>query len=366
MRMKPIYVVLAAMLSAFIATAAWSQATLATVNGKVTDGGKPVSGAQVTLTSLATGKNYKANTDKSGAFSVVGVARGDYQVEVKNSSGEGVYTQKRSITAEGGGTEDLTIDVSSGTSKGPKMTKEEVERIKAENAKATSLNALITQAQTALNAKNWAEAEPVLKQMITADPNRWQFYQALGNAQLNQGEYDDAVASFDKGIQLAQPYATGSVPKDPKNADTDPAKAKAGVGQMYALQGNAYLKLKKNPEAIAAFTKAAEMDPNPAVAYFNICATQYNTGNMEGAAAACDKAIQADPTKADAYFIKGSSLYGNGKLDANNKYVVPPGTTEALNKYLQLAPDGAHAADVKAMLQALGEPITTSYGKKKK
>jgi hypothetical protein len=39
---------------------------------------------------------------------------------------------------------------------------------------------------------------------------------------------------------------------------------------------------------------------------------------------------------------------------------------EALNKYLKLAPNGGHAADVKAMLEALGEPVKTSYGEKKK
>jgi len=68
----------------------------------------------------------------------------------------------------------------------------------------------------------------------------------------------------------------------------------------------------------------------------------------------CDKAIAADPKKADAYFIKGSTLFGSGKLDAQGKYIVPPGTLETLKKYLELAPDGAHAGDVKAMLEAAG------------
>ena len=120
---------------------------------------------------------------------------------------------------------------------------------------------------------------------------------------------------------------------------------------------DALIKLKRTDEAIAAYTSAAALDPHPAVAYFNLCATQYNVGNMTGAATACDEAIKADPTKADAYFIKGSALYGNGTLDATNTYVVPPGTLEALRKYLKLAPKGAHVADVQAMLDALKKPL---------
>jgi tetratricopeptide (TPR) repeat protein len=79
----------------------------------------------------------------------------------------------------------------------------------------------------------------------------------------------------------------------------------------------------------------------------------YNAGKMEEAIAACDKAIVLDPSKADAYFIKGSALFGNGKIDKDGKYEVPPGAVEALGKYLALAPDGAHAPDVHAMLDSL-------------
>ena len=135
---------------------------------------------------------------------------------------------------------------------------------------------------------------------------------------------------------------------------------------MLTSEGNAYLKLKKNDKAIDAYTRAASMDPNPGTAYFNICATQYNSGNTQGALVACDKAIAADPTKADAYFIKGSLMVGDSKLDKDGKLQAPSGTAEALNKYLEFAPDGPHANHVKAMLQAIGAKIETSYHEKKK
>jgi tetratricopeptide (TPR) repeat protein len=159
--------------------------------------------------------------------------------------------------------------------------------------------------------------------------------------------------------------AQNATKTDPK---ADPAKAKAAVAQMLSSEGNAYIKLKKNPEAVAAFTKAAEMDPNPGAAYWNLCATEYNSGDMKGASIACDKAIAADPNKADAYFIKGSVLVGmsEGKLDANGHYIALPGTKEAFNKYLELAPDGPHAGEVKQMMEMLGAKIETTYKDKKK
>ena len=53
-------------------------------------------------------------------------------------------------------------------------------------------------------------------------------------------------------------------------------------------------------------------------------------------------------------------------MDSSGKMVAPEGTTEALNKYLELQPNGVHAQDAKGMLTALGSKIETSYGTKKK
>jgi len=104
---------------------------------------------------------------------------------------------------------------------------------------------------------------------------------------------------------------------------------------------------------LAASTPAVAQADSPARSAFNSCALLYNAGKMDEAIAACDKAIALDPGKADAYFIKGSALYGSGTIGSGGKFVVPPGTVEALNRYLELAPDGGHAADVHAMLDAL-------------
>jgi tetratricopeptide (TPR) repeat protein len=203
-------------------------------------------------------------------------------------------------------------------------------------AQGGNQNSLVAKAQAALDAKQWPEAEAALKQLVSSEP-RWEYSEALGTAQMNQGHYADSLESYQRAIDLAG-----------KNASP------ADTARIYTMLGNANLKLKKNDAAIAAYNKAAALSPNPAVAYFNLCATMYNMGQPAAKTVpACDKAIAADPKKADAYFVKGSSLYGEGAVDKSKKYIVPPGTVEALKQYLVLAPDGPHGQDVKAMLDGL-------------
>ena len=343
------------------AATAWSQSTTARIKGTITAGGKPLPDVKVVLTSRDNGRKFPFKADKNGQISGFGVPYGDYDQEVFSTTGESLYKKGIHIISENGSTEnDISVEVSSGGATGqPTVSKEELERLKGEREKALNENALISQLNPALQAKDWATAEPILQKLITMNPARWDYQQALGNAQLSLNKFDDAVATYDKAIPLAE----NASKNDPK---ADPAKAKAAVAQMLTNEGNAYLKLKKNDKAIESYTKAAALDPNPGTAYFNLCATQYNSGNTQGALAACDKAIAADPNRADAYFIKGSLMLGDSKMDKEGKLQAPPGTSEALNKYLELAPDGPHAADVKAMIQAIGAKIETTYKEKKK
>lgn len=114
-------------------------------------------------------------------------------------------------------------------------------------AQGENQNALLAKAQAALDAKQWPDAEAALKQLTSSEP-RWEYSDALGVAQFNQGHYADSIESYQRAIDLAG-----------KNASP------AAIGQMYVTIGNANLKLKKNDAAIAAYTKAAALDPNSAL-----------------------------------------------------------------------------------------------------
>ncbi len=122
---------------------------------------------------------------------------------------------------------------------------------------------------------------------------------------------------------------------------------------QYIKEGNSYLKAGDNAKAIEAYQKAAAISPTPARAYFNICAVMYNVGDTARAKDACKVAIKFDPNKADAYFILGSVLFVDATLGKDGKFYAPESTRETLNKYLELAPNGGHAEDVRAMLKML-------------
>jgi len=214
---------------------------------------------------------------------------------------------------------------------------------------------LAAKGMAALAAKNWPEAEAAFKQLVAGDPENLDFQVNLVGAQFAQGHNDDALVSCDKAIAIAQKRVA-----TPSGADE---KTKIALGGLLTTRGNIFIKQKKFPDAIASYQKAASIDPRPAVAYFNMCALSYNQGDTKGALAACDKAIAADPNKADAYFIKGSILFADSTTQ-NGKMVAPPAALQALQKYLALAPNGPHVADVKEMLKAVGQNVETTYQKR--
>jgi Tfp pilus assembly protein PilF len=327
----------------------FSQQVGAIVEGQVTEEGKPKENTQVVLLDPATGRTYKAKTGKDGKFSVVGVPFGSYKFQVLNDKGEVIASEDTGIgTGTSSGDQFLRINVAKDAppiksgkpgEKAPKMTKEQ---IKAEQEKVAAMNALIQQAQAALQTQRWADAEKLLKQVIAENPEttKWELYRVLAESQKNQNKLDDAAQTYEKGIAVATAVASGQAAPDLRNPNPDPTRAKAGAGQMLNSLAGIYVKQGKMDQAIATYQKAAATDPNPAAAYYNLCALAFNATKYDDAAAACDKSVAADPSKADAWFFKGAALAKANK----------PGAAEALNKYLQLDANGIHAAEAKTLL----------------
>ena len=338
---------------------AWAQLT-GSVKGVVTKSAEPMGNLRVIFTSTDTGKQYKTTTEANGEYYSNGMNVGKYRIEVFAANGEVLYTQAL-YTLSTNSHFVWNIDLGNPSASGgvagaiaPKMTKEEQKaeaaRIKAYNDKLPAMNALLAQVQTAMQAQKWPDAEKALKDLLAANPDttRWEFYKTLGDVQGRNSEWQDSIKTYDAGIQTAQAIISGKAPKDPGNPSPDPARAKAGISQMLIAEGNAYVKLDKPELSAPLFQQAAQDNPNPGLAYYNLCAVQFNAGKWDDAVATCDKAIAADATRAEAWFLKGTALY---KIGQKPGQAVGQSTVEALNKYLQLDPNGSHAAEAKTILE---------------
>ena len=312
-----------ALTALFLAAAflqARSQTVGAPVEGIVTQEGKPLSNAQLLFTYMDTGRVYKSKTDKNGSFVLVGVPSGNFQIDVLGEKGEKLFSQVTAIGMQGNTTSSniLKIDIAKGSqpitgdnkfgvpeAPAPKLTKEQIAKIKADNEKIAGMNSLITEAQNARQAQDWPKAENALKQLLAAAPDttRWDFYYFLGDAQSRSNKLPEAAQSYEKGIEVAKGVIAGTSPADSKIPTLNPAAAKAGTVRMLTSQGNIYLKLQKQDEAITALKKAAALDPSP-INVYNLCGVEFSAQKYDEAKAPCNKYLQLEPTGAHAEEVK--------------------------------------------------------------
>jgi tetratricopeptide (TPR) repeat protein len=85
-----------------------------------------------------------------------------------------------------------------------------------------------------------------------------------------------------------------------------------------------------------------------------------NSNQNEAAGEEFKKAIAADPNYADAQFQYGLYLAAKATPDPSGKIIVQPGTIEALQKYIELKPDGPMAQTAKDMIAQLGGTLNVN------
>jgi tetratricopeptide (TPR) repeat protein len=324
---------------------------------------------------------YKFPIDPNGDYKGTGIAPGNYVVFVFQD--EKSLDFNESVVFANADDKTVNFDMTrpeylAKMSPEDRKVLEEYKKKNAEivaaNSKVQNLNAMLTQARADNKAGNYDAAITAMQQATTTKPDEGILWITLGDAQLGAADaaakaakaagtsttdaavtqkYDAAAASYKKGVEL------NAASKKPS-----PEAAAAGynqLGQTYAKMGNA----KDSADAYEMAAKA--MPANASMYYFNEAATLYNAGKLPEAEAAADKAIAADPKKAEAYYIKGQSLIPRATVDPKTqKVVAPPGCVEAYQTYLELAPDGPHAADVKGILEGIGAQVKSTYKAPKK
>ena len=237
----------------------------------------------------------------------------------------------------------------------------------AQNAKITNLNNLLKSARADTLAGNYDAAAKAMTDATTAKPDEPILWETLGDAQLGQANAAAKVAHDAKTTDATVPDKFAAAETSYEKALTlNAALAKPSAdltGTANNQLGQAFGKTGKIKEAAAAYELAAKADPTKAATYyFNEAATLFNGNDIDGAAAAADKAIAADPTKADAYYLKGQALVQKATVDPKTSTITaPPECIAAYQKYLELAPTGPHAQEVKDVLAGIGAKVAETY-----
>ena len=226
----------------------------------------------------------------------------------------------------------------------------------ADNARVTATQTLgATASKADLDAKEteiknakYTEVETLMLKDTAAKPDASVLWAQLGQAQVGLKKYDEAEATYKKTLDLE---ATSK-----KQNPAIQGLANSGLGEIYARTG-------KVAEANAAYDAAAKVNPTQAGFYLkNEAVIFFQMNNGDAQVAAADKAIAVDPSQPILYYLKGNGLVQKTTMDPKtNKLVPPPGCMEAYQKYLELAPTGPYAAEVKGILAGFIQTIDTNF-----
>ena len=330
----------------------------------IDEDGNPYANKVVYIDRQDVSGHYELKTDKNGKFFHAGLPLGRYAVSILRKDGQkfsmnGIPTksnepavvdidlQQEKMKAEAAAS---GMEVKQGVGLSP----EQIEALKkaasereAEIKKRQALVSTFDSGMAALKAKDYDAALTQLQAAADADPTQHVVLAQMGEAYNGKASqaagpekkqwFEKAAESYEKAIAI--------------KADD------ASYHNNYAL---ALVNVGKVPEGQAELVKAASLDPtNAGRYYFNLGAVLVNMNNIKEAAEAFRKATEADPNFADAYYQLGITLTGMASVDSSGKIAPAPGTQEALQKYLELAPDGPNAAAAKSLLETMGGSVAT-------
>lgn len=356
----------------FLAFAVSAMAQTSSLEGDVIGfDGKPLAGALIVIERTDIRGNYKVKTNKKGHYFHAGLPMGTFTLRcevdgevvdsvsnVRTSFGDTTAIhfnlaemQKKQEAAQAAAAQgQLTAEQTQGMSAEQKKALEEQMAERQEQLKKNKeLNDAFNTGMAAKEAKQFDVAIENFEKAASVDPEQvviWaqlaESYVQLAGAKTGaerQEALDKGSATYEKVIALK--------PDDPAYHNNY-AIALAQGGKM--------------KEAQDELEKAAQINPSGAGQYYyNLGAVLLNTGNQADSGIAFKKAIEADPNYANAHFQYGMFLLSQAKIGDDGSIIPPPGTMEALQKYLALAPDGPFAESAQGAMQSLQGTISTEY-----
>lgn len=311
----PLLVAIAAL---FLALPVAAQST-GMVKGKVVDDkGQPIEGAKVTIDFLdGVNRKQETKTNKKGEFIQIGLFPGNYRVTAEK---EKVGAQSFEVRVRIGATADVNFQLMPGQTAG--MSKEEA-------AKNAELRKSFEEGVAASQAGNYDAAIAAFNRGLELNPSCADCWFNIGYAETQKKENDKAEAAYKKAIELKSDYA----------------EAYTALATLYNNERKFDLAAEMSAKAteIGASAQGATAGGN-ADAFYNQGVILWNAGKVAEAKKQFQSAIQANPNHAESHYQLGMALVNEGNLgEAANEF----------DTYLKLAPEGPNAAQAKALVAQL-------------
>lgn len=217
-------------------------------------------------------------------------------------------------------------------------------RVTAEDRSAEALS----RAQKAIEHQDFATAERELKSALEVDPKNARAWFGLGWVYAATDRTTDAIAAYRKSIEAAPNFFEprlnlGLILARSGDPEAEPclrAATQTDLDHFPAAHANAWIALghilesKAPGEAVAAFRKAAELNPLDTAAHFFAASAAEKSGDLATAEQEYKAAAERDPKSVDAVAGLASIYMRTKRL---------PEAESALRQYLALDPENAKA-----------------------
>ncbi len=330
------------------------------LTGKVVgEKGAPLVGYTLLVDRVEMKWTSKVKTNKKGEYNYIGLAPGMYKISLLGPDGKPMFFIQKQVGI--GDPTEVNFDMGQAVKEAKKAQEANPEYQKqvAEQKQSAGLKQLFDQGHALYEQKQYAEAAAVYERALPLAKDKnvpimlSQLADTWGKAASIETNPDTRKADQAKSLD----YYQKTLAIDPNDASLH-----NNLGSLYANMG-------KSADAAAEFKKAAELDPNHAAGYYyNLGAIMVNQGQMDEAATALKKATELDPTNALAWYWYGMALMGKAQVKPDGTMIPAPGTVEAFQTYLKLAPTGQWAGAAQASIDSLQGKTSLEYkaAKKKK
>ncbi|HEV2115636.1 MAG TPA: carboxypeptidase regulatory-like domain-containing protein [Terriglobales bacterium] len=283
---------------------------------------KPVTNARVVVTSLQQQRLITEYTSTDGSFVVNSVPTGEYELRAES----GVLEASARVRVDDGQTW-VTLRMPASPTRGgsgspPTVS---VQQLRVPEKAASFL----AKAQQALMKNHLEEAGKYVSHALAAYPEYAQALAFRGVLEMQQQQFEQAAADANHAIQADPNHGTG-----------------------YLVMGAALNCQQKFQDALRPLERAEMLMPNAWQGYFESSKALLQMGSLPQALQQVNKAFSlADPsTHPDLYMVRGYVYIGLHSYGA--------ALTE-LQKYLSQAPNGPHAAEVRATVEKV-RPLVAS------